>query len=221
MYNTKRTKLIKLVPDLEEILPAKRNVQDIIKQVETRQDFNRIINQMERFMKKGAENMVTTPSGVRTTKYQLNELNIQKRAINLRRAKMRKEADVSTYKGTMGSIRNRNLGELKTDFNKVSKDMWKQIVNKFERQSMDSYYSQRDELYKQNFLTAFNQTYGNMDDGTISKMLQGMNPNDIVQMYYFDPALQIEFLYPEDEEQYQTYFNAFTETLKNYMETLK
>lgn len=78
-FNAKRTRLIKIVPELEDILPKKASVNEIRKNVVSRSDFNKQIASLKRFMEKGMEDTVTTKQGVVTTKYQLRELQIQKK----------------------------------------------------------------------------------------------------------------------------------------------
>ena len=203
---------------MEDVLPPKASVQDIKNNIISRGDFNREINSLKRFMEKGMENMITTKSGVRTTKYQLNELNIKKRTINQRRAKIIQEKGVSTYTGTMGSIRSRNLQPLQTDFQKVSKEMWNQIVAKIDRQYMDKYYNEQDERYKQNYLRSLQENYEGLPGyKEFYDNVENMNASDVVDMYYADPNLQIEFNYPKDEEEAIQNLRFIYQSYANYM----
>lgn len=216
-FNAKRTRLIKMVPELEDILPKKMSVKDLRDAISTRNDFNKTISRLERFLMKGAEDMVTTEGGVRTTKYQIKELQIQQRTINQYRAAQRKEANVSTEKGTMGSINKMNLRPLTRDVNKIKQEMWKSIVNSYEKQSMDTYYKQRDVKYKDNYLKALKNRFGNALKEDI-KEIEEMKPEDVITMYYYDPNLQIDFVYdPEEEENMVRWFH---ETFQDYRNTL-
>lgn len=215
-FNAKRTRLIKIVPELEQFLPPKMNVQNLKTGISTRNDFNKTINRLERFLVKGAEDMVTTEGGVQTTKYQINELKIQQRTINQYRAKARKEANVSTEKGTMGAIKKMNLRPLTKNIEKTPKEMWDKLVNSYERQSMDTYYSSRDEMYKRNYLNAFKQTLANEIPDVYEKVSK-MKAEDVVNMYYYDPNLQLDFFYPVEGENQTNMGRWYRDTFESYI----
>lgn len=220
-FNAKRTRLIKQVPDLEEFLPAKVSVSTLKEEIYSRSDFKKTIKRLNRFMEKGAENMVTTKSGVRTTKYQVREFKINKAIINRKRSQMRKEADVSTYKGTMGAIKDMNLRPKKLNVQKIKKSMWAEIVQNFERQSMDKYYVEHDDLYKKNYLKAFTDAFGGSSQATaLRKEIESLPPNVIVDMFYYDPNLQIDFLYPVDDEEAEQNLQFFTDTFHAYLDEM-
>lgn len=219
-FNTKRTKLIKLVPELEDILPPKANVSELRSSITTRKDFNKVIARLDRFLVKGAEDTITTEGGVVTTKYQLNELKIQQRTINQYRASQRKKADVSTERGTMGAINKMNLRPKTLKVEKASKEMWDSLVKSYERQSMDTYYNERDEIYKKNYLTALKNVFGDIDNDVI-ETVEGMEAKDVVDMFYYDPNLQIDFLYPVDDESTADSLRFYKQTLNEYLSQMK
>lgn len=220
-FNAKRTRLIKLVPELVDILPPKASVAEIKSNIYSRSDFNKQINSLKRFMEKGMEDTVTTEQGVVTTKYQLNELQIQKKSINAKRAQTIKKQQPSTYKGTMGSINKRNLRPLKTDFQKVSKEMWDTIVNKMNRQYMDKYYNDSDERYKENYLRSLKNAYEGLDGfEEMYNRVEDMTAEDVVAMYYYDPNLQTDFNYPVDREEAQQNFTFVVDSFNNYLEKM-
>ena len=95
-FNAKRAKIIKKFPSMEEFLPDKMSVKELRKNIETRQDFNRVINSLNRFSQKNAEEPIVTKQGIKTTKYEIKEMSIKVATINRRRTAERKKADVST-----------------------------------------------------------------------------------------------------------------------------
>lgn len=219
-FNAKRTRLIKQVPELADILPKKQNVGELRNLVYNRSDYNKILNRLKRFMVKGATDVITTKEGVVTTKYQVRELNINKSIINRKRAQLRKKANVSTEKGTMGAIEKMNLRPKKLDPNKIRKSMWDEVVQNFERQSLESYYNDRDDLYKQNYLKAFTDAFGGLDTDNLYDVIDSLPSSTVIEMFYYDPNLQIDFLYPIDEEDAINNYQFYKDTLINYLEEM-
>lgn len=221
-FNAKRTKLIKLVPELEDILPPKQNVKELRESILTRNDFNKVLARLDRFLVKGAEDTITTEGGVVTTKYQINELKIQQRTINQIRAAKREKADPSTLRGTMGSIKKMNLRPKTLNIDKAQKESWDNIVNIYEKQSMDKYYKEHDELYKENYLKALKKTYGTFAGyEEIRKLIESLPPSTVVDMYFFDPNLQMDFLYPIPGEDVNKDFEFYVNSLNDYLDTME
>lgn len=214
-FNSKRTRLINKVPELSEILPERQSVGELTSSIKTRNDFNKVINRLERFMKKGAEENVVTNTGVRTTKYQINELAIQHRQINQQRAKLRKERQPSTEKGTMGSIRKMNLKPKQNNAMNIPKHMWDRYVKGIERQTMDDYYNNSKFQYKMNYLKALME-WDNGADSDFVETIKKMSAEDVYNLYYYDSALQLDFWYSLEEHEIR--MEQMNEKLSQYIE---
>ena len=217
-FNAKRTRLLKQVPELEEFLPPKASTKAIKESVKTRRDFNNELNSIERFMRKGAEKPIVTKEGVKTTAYEKKELQIKIRAINNRRAAERKKANVSTEKGTMGTIRANNLQPKQVDLDKVKKSDWNKFVESAEKQARDSYAADKYERYKENFLKGLENAFGENGKDLI-KLAKQLDPETLTQMYFDDPILQIDFIY--DPLEMQTKIDAMTEHIQGYLENIE
>ena len=218
-FNAKRTRLIKIVPELEEILPKKVNVQNIKSNIKTRNDFNKSIASLERFMKKGAEKVTVTKSGVRTTKYQLDELKIQHRIINLQRKAKRKEAKVSTSKGTMGSINTRHLTPKKNNSQNIPKNMWQNYIDSVQKQIYDTYYEGKSNMYRDNYFKAVMINLGEDFANELREITNNISNEDFYKAYYANPDLQPEFYYSMEEQEMKKtiVLNAWND----YIEELK
>lgn len=214
-FNAKRTRLIKQVPELEEFLPPKQSTKDIKNAVKTRRDYNNALNSLERFMRKGTEKPIVTKEGVKTTAYEKKEIEIKVRAINQRRAAELKKAAPSTEKGTMGTVRNNNLKPKKYDIDKIKKSDWKKFVESVEKQSKDSYNVDKYERYKKNFIKGLENVFGEKGRELID-IVEQINAEKLVQMYYDDPILQIDFIY--DPLEMQIKIDAIAEHLTGYTE---
>lgn len=217
-FNAKRTRLLKQVPELEEFLPPKLSTKELKKSIKTRRDFNNEINSIERFMQKGAEKPIVTKEGVKTTAYEKRELGIKVRAINARRAAERKKANVSTEKGTMGTIRANNLLPKQVDLDKVKKSDWRKFVESVEKQARDSYAAVKYKRYKENFLKGLENAFGEKGRH-LQELAQQINPETLTQMYYDDPILQIDFIY--DPIEMQTKIDAMKEHLEMYLDSME
>lgn len=217
-FNAKRTRLLKQVPELEEFLPPKASTKDIRKSVQTRRDLKNELNSLERFMRKGAEKPIVTKEGIKTTAYEKKEIAIKVRAINQRRAAELKKAAPSTEKGTMGTIRENNLKPKKYDIDKIKKSDWKKFVESVEKQSKDSYASDRYDRYKENFIKGLENAFGEKGSELI-EIAKQINAETLTQMYYDDPILQIDFIY--DPLEMQVKIDAMKEHLTDYLESME
>ena len=216
-FNAKRTRLLKQVPELEEFLPSKQSVKALRESIKTRRDFRNEISSIERFMQKGAEKPIVTAEGVKTTAYEKKELGIKIRAINSRRAAERKRANVSTEKGTMGTIRANNLQPKQVNIDKIKKSDWNKFVESVEKQARDSYSQEKYERYKENFIKGLENAFGE-SGAELGALAEQIDPETLTQMYFDDPILQIDFIY--DPLEMQVKIDAMTEHLQAYLEAV-
>lgn len=194
-FNSKITRLLKKNPALKPYLPDRINAKELTKNIQTRSDFNREINSLNRFLKKGAETPITTETGLRTTLWQRKEIGIKVATINRKRAVERKRANVSTFKGTMGSIQKNNLEPKQYDFNKIKPSNWDKFVQTVEKQVKANYFSEKNELYKQNYMLAISNVFNKEDSARLLSIIQKIPAEKLVDLYYLDPVLQIDFVY--------------------------
>ena len=193
-FNAKITRALKKNPELAPYLPERLTVQGLRDKIQTRQDFNREIKSARRFLKPGAETPVTSATGIRTTRWEKREVGIKVGVINRRRNWELKEMNPTTEKGTMGTIRENNLQPKKYDIDKIKASDWDMFVYGVEKQIMSGYTAQKNELYKQNFIKAVETVFSSK--GTeIVEMAQSIPADILVELYYNDPVLQVEFIY--------------------------
>lgn len=193
-FNAKITRTLKKNPELAPYLPERLTVQGLRDKIQTRQDFNREIKSARRFLKPGAETPVTSATGIRTTRWEKREIGIKVGVINQRRNRELKKMNPTTEKGTMGTIRENNLRPKKYDIDKIKASDWDMFVYGVEKQIMSGYTAQKNELYKQNFIKAVKTAFGSK--GTeIVEMAQSIPADILVELYYNDPVLQVEFIY--------------------------
>lgn len=201
-FNAKRTRLIKQVPELIEFLPEKASVKNIRNNITTRNDFNKQINSLERFMRKGSETPIVTAQGVKTTKYEVNELRIKTQAINQKRAYELKNSGISTSAGTMGSIRENSLKPKKFNLDAMNKGDWEHFKKSVEKQYNDRYQNERNQKYKENMIEGIRVVFG--DEGNdIIRLINKISADLLTEAYYKNPLLHIDFLYAPEDIQYK------------------
>lgn len=194
-FNSKITRLLKRNPALKPYLPDRINAKELTKNIQTRSDFNREINSLGRFLKKGAETPITTDTGLRTTQWQRKEIGYKVANINRQRTAERKRANVSTFTGTMGTIQKNNLEPKQYDFNKIKPSDWDKFVQNVEKQVKENYFSEKNELYKQNYMTAISNVFNKEDSSKLLSIIQNIPAENLIDLFYSDPVLQIDFVY--------------------------
>lgn len=200
-FNSKLTRTLKKHPEFESFLPDRINVNDIKSGIKTRADFNREIKSYRRFLKRGAEMPIVSASGIKTTKWEKKEVGYKVAQINRNRTRERKRANVSTYKGNMGTIQANSLNPKQYDINTINPSRWKEFVRGVDKQIMSNYFGEKNKLYKENYIKALNNIFSPNDANIIVEAMQDISADDFINLYYADPVLELEFIYdPKDVE---------------------
>lgn len=195
-FNAKLTRTLKAHPEWAPYLPSRLNSKEIQSNIDTRSDFNRTVNSYKRFLRPGAEAPYASATGIHTTNWERREIGIKIGIINRRRARELKLANVSTFKGTMGSIQENNLRPKKYDINKIKATDWEKFVESVEKQASPNYNRERLELYKENYKNAIFNTFGNDDKAQeLLNLIDSLSPEFLFNQYYDDPLLEIGFIY--------------------------
>ena len=194
-FNAKLTRTLRKHPELKPYLPERLTVQGLKEQIKTRNDFNREVNSAKRFLKKGVEMPYTSESGIKTTEWERREIGIKVGVINRRKARERKAADVSTYKGTMGSIRENNLLPKKYNIDKIRPSDWDKFVESVEKQVASTYSTEKQSRYKANYIKGVQNIFSPADAQAIISIVSRIPDEEFTQLFYDDPVLQLDFVY--------------------------
>lgn len=194
-FNAKITRITKKNPSIASALPDRINSQTIQQMYSqlTRKDFNRWVASTMRFLEKGAEEVVRTKAGVQTTRWQLNEIRYNLNAINAERRKRMERLRPSTYRGTMGAIRELELKPRRNLSQKIHRAYWKKYVSGIEKQALSSYIVNKMKLYKENYKTAILNELGNQEE--LLELVDGIPDSTLADAYAYDPDLQIGYIY--------------------------
>lgn len=193
-FNAKITRTLKKHPEFAPYLPTKISVKELIASIETRKDFNREVNSLSRFLKRGAEKPFTSKSGIMTTVWGRKEIGYQVALINRRRTIERKKANVSTYKGTMGSIQANNLNPKKYNIDKIRPQDWNKFIETVEKQVKSNYNYDKMERYKENYIKGLYNVFGTKGNDII-EIVNNIPPDKFTDLFYNDPVLQLDFIY--------------------------
>ena len=121
-FNAKIDRIVKKNPLLKNIVPNKITQAELLN-INNRRDFNNKLRSYNRFLKRGAQEIIKNDRGTATTKWQYNEALINIRTINRQRSQKLKQADYSVKKGNADQIDRNTLNPIKFNFAET-KDNW-------------------------------------------------------------------------------------------------
>ena len=80
-------------PEIADFQPEYLEYQELKAQIKMRQDLNRVLKRYKRYLREGAEEIVTSSRSAKDTKWAVSEFTIAKRADNAQKARKRKELE--------------------------------------------------------------------------------------------------------------------------------
>lgn len=195
----------------QETLPETQSVRDIRENIQSRQDYNRVLNSLKRFSNRGSEEVVVNKHGVETTKWHLKEYSIARATRNRATNQRKKELD-NLEINIVGFDKPLTRAELgRTDANEMRplSDRFKTARNKkeFEKafntaiyQSDPNYFYIRDNQFKENWLKSA-KVYLQGSDGynELIEFVENMDPTEFYKLTLKNLDTSIEYIYrPED-----------------------
>lgn len=223
-FNAKVTRLAKSNPAIANILPEKVKTKQVKELIHTRQDLKREINMLQRFTKRGAEEIITldeTEHKLRITKWQKTEMNRRIGIINRKRKHRLEqiEATEMTSRGKklgytrgqlgMGSALKNALEPMKSFYYTMEnfdlKKRWKSIL----KQSTDEYFTQQDFTMRENFINAIKNNFHYVDVSDITSTLESMDIKEFFKVFQSEGGT-FEWSYPdkEKEQEYAEYLRS-------------
>lgn len=189
-YNDKIRRLEKKNPQMKNALPEKASVRQLKNLIETRADFNRELNSLIRFSKKGAEEIVDVPENkynLKTTKWQKEEMTRKVALINRRRKKRLKEIEAweMTSGGKklgytrgefgMGKADEVALNPLKAFTPTMSRADLNMKFRHINKEVQSSYFSAKEERLRNNYITGLQRTYSKDEIEEIIDVIEDMD----------------------------------------------
>ena len=237
-FNDKLRREIKKSPENRNILPQFYNektdqfesritVQMLHDLIKTRDDYNRMLNMLKRFSRRGAEKIVDAPSndyGTRTTKWQKQEMSRMVGIVNRKRQERLDKlnlVEMMNSQGSLGYTLGQMFGMGLASKNKLSptkaftpSQSQTDLKYKFRgllTESKTTYHQDRDMLLKENYIRTLQENYKTKDIQDVISKIRGMS-SDAFVLKFEAKGDAFEFAYPPDEEQYQNYLSE----LKGY-----
>ena len=206
---------VKKYIDVESIPEAATPLLESLESIKTRYDFNKYVGQLQSFLKTPGKT-IRTEKGVVTTEWKLKDIDRKIAKINRERAKRLAEIEPSTYRGTMGAAREKNLKpKQKVNLTKASKLDWDKFVESVERQAARGYSEEIQRKYYDNFIKSLETQYG-QDAEQIIELAKQLTPAELEELYAQDPNMQAGFQYEktDDEIKWRHTYDA----IANYIE---
>ncbi len=200
-------KIVRLEKQEKELLPSKITKKELKESVYTRSELQRKLKELQRFSKRGAEDIITTSGGIRLTKYELNEIKREnarvKRNITreINRLKFNKpkifgKTQTSTF-SEMGDTDYLNLvarrKALEKDINKLSRDEFERFTKLIEKTGKSQQYMNN--IFKENYFEMLTDLayYFDYDKDKLNKLrdkLMKLKPNDFLKLFKEDKSIR-------------------------------
>ena len=161
-FNKKVLKLQVTHPDLAEHIPDMIDYKSIKQDIKTRADLNRILNKYNRFLREGAEEIVTSKRGAKNTKWLVKEREIYERVDNMRKAKRRKQLEereitqggkkTGIKRAEMGSIKENEVKQSKKKYENMSQSDFIENFRLLESKMRSGYNDEKKKNMKENYI---------------------------------------------------------------------
>ena len=197
-------------PELADILPdtiKKADKQKMVKdfQAKPRSEFNKALNSLDRFTRRGAEKEIVAATGNKVTKWERQEVSYKVAQINRARTMERKAVEnmeatsrgesLGLKRGEMGSERLNELKPKKFNFDKIRGGKeWEKFKAIVEKLASPEARDAQIEAYKTNYIKGLREAFGDYANDIID-MIDSLPAEVVVQTYYGEQEATIEFFY--------------------------
>ena len=200
-------KIARLEKENKELLPSKITKRDLKSEVYTRTELQRKLKELQRFSKRGAEEIIITKSGVRLTNYEL--INIKKESARVKRNITREinrlkqskpkifgKIQSSTF-SEMGDIDFLNLVSrrqaLDKNITKLSREEFTRYKKLVEKTGKNQQYMNT--IFKENYFEmltdlAYYFDYDNKKLEQLKDKLMKLKPNDFLKLFKEDKSIR-------------------------------
>ena len=196
-------KIARLEKQDRELLPSKITKKDLKSGVYTRTELRRKLKELQRFGRRGAEDIIETSGGVRLTQYSYQNIkrenvrikrNITREINRLRvnKPKIFGKTQTSTF-SEMGDHDYLNLvarrKALEKDINKLSRNEFERFTKLIEKTGKNQQYM--NSIFKQNYFDMLTDLgyyfdYDNDKLNMLKQKLMNLKPNDFLRLFKED-----------------------------------
>lgn len=193
-FNAKIAREARKNPAKAQFLPDKLSVKELRQQIKTARDLKLLSARVDRAFRPKAFELIKSKQGVVATNYQVKELRLDVRRINQARKREAEKANVSTEKGTMGTIESNNLRPKRFDFDKIKLSDWDAFIESVEKQYLtDSYSYNKMNKYKEDYLNSVRELLGKYGEA-LYEYVSKLPAEFVYGKFYDDTLLQISFI---------------------------
>lgn len=200
-------KIARLEKQERELLPSKITKKDLKNTSFTRAELQRKLKELQRFSKRGAEDVITTSGGVKLTQYELSNIKrenaLVKRNITreINRLKVDKpkifgKTQTSTF-SEMGDSDYLNLvarrKALEKNIDKLSREEFERFTKLIEKTCKNQQYMNN--IFKQNYFEmltdlAYYFDYDNDKLNLLKQKLMNLKPNSFLKLFKEDKSIR-------------------------------
>lgn len=193
----------------EEYIPDKLNYKELQKSISSRQELQTHLDIIKTVTVRGSENIVSNNKGLKVPAYLKNMMKLKVQSINRERKKSRnyyEKLDV-TDRGKKIGIEREKFPELnvnkirnkKFNFEKMTTQSFSSFLNSTKFQ-FDMETEERKREYVANYMKAMYNNLSAEQFKKLSGVINQIDNNTIVEKYYTDLNLDIDFYYDETEQ---------------------
>lgn len=200
-------KIVRLQKENKQMLPMKVTKRDIKNEVYTRTELYRRLKQLQRFGTRGIEDIITTNSGVRLTKYEL--INLKKESARVKRNLTREinrlklskpkvfgKLQTSTF-SEMGDVDYLNLVARRKALDKKISGLTREEYERFKKLVEKTGRNQEymNNVFKENYFKmltdlAYYFNYDNKKLDDLKNKLMTLKPNDFLKLFKEDKSIR-------------------------------
>lgn len=194
-FNRKLTMTERRHPETKGKLPERLTVADVMKQIKTRKDYNKLVNSYKRFyQRKDSTNLISNKNGLEVTKWEKREAEINLRAVNRKRAARRKSSGATTFTGTMGKLDDMHLNKRHYDFDSFSsKSLWDSFKKSVRDETLSSWDFDKRSIWYGNLRKAINNQFG--ENNELNDILDRIDPEILLDEFFKNPFIDFYFIY--------------------------
>ena len=200
-------KIARLEKQERDLLPIKISKKELKQSVYNRNELQRKLKEMQRFSKRGVEDIIITKGGVRISKYELS--NLKKESARLKRNITRELNRLTVNKpkifgkeqassfSEMGDTQYLNLvarrNALNKNINKLSKEEFERYNKLIEKTGKNFEYMNN--IFKENYFKmlsdlAYYYGYDNTKLEEMKKKIMRLKPNDFLRLFKEDKSIR-------------------------------
>lgn len=202
-FNNKLYRQRKKNPEQAEVLPQTVKKSDMIEQIETRADFNRIVNSLQRFTRRGAEETVESAKGAKATKWEVEEATRKQAIENARRTRERKKLEEQEVKisgkGTgvkraeMGTLKENELKPSRKKFDNMSQKEWDLFKRNMDNMMNATYHREKRAKMRENYIKGLRDA-GFLDSNPeLETYVRGVDINTFYNLTQNDETATFDF----------------------------